>query len=87
MFSINFAGLYPCRNEDGEKEAKPDDDETETKPSAPTGGSDKQVDDDDVKLVVAQTGCTEEKAREALKAENGDLINASELERKVTRCI
>lgn len=31
-----------------------------------------------MKLVVAQTGCTEEKAREALKEEKGDLINASE---------
>jgi nascent polypeptide-associated complex subunit alpha len=48
----------------------------EAKPSASTG--DAKVDDDDVKLVVAQTGCSEEKAREALKAENGDLINASE---------
>jgi hypothetical protein len=28
--------------------------------------------------VVAQTGCTEEKAREALEAQKGDLINASE---------
>jgi nascent polypeptide-associated complex subunit alpha len=46
----------------------------ESKPAA-TGGA---VSDDDVKLVVAQTGCTEEKAREALQAENGDLINASE---------
>lgn len=27
---------------------------------------------------MAQTGCTEEKAKEALAAENGDLINASE---------
>lgn len=42
-----------------------------------TGGSGK-VEEEDVKLVVAQTGCTPEKAREALEAENGDLINASE---------
>lgn len=27
---------------------------------------------------MAQTGCTEEKAKEALTQENGDLINASE---------
>ncbi|EIW71348.1 hypothetical protein TREMEDRAFT_28397 [Tremella mesenterica DSM 1558] len=40
--------------------------------------SDVKVDEDDVSLVVAQTGCTPEKAREALKAEGGDLINASE---------
>jgi len=46
----------------------------EKKPAA-AGGA---VQDEDVKLVVAQTGCTEEAAREALKAENGDLINASE---------
>lgn len=39
-----------------------------------------KVEEDDVKLVVAQTGCSEEKARDALKAENGDLINASESE-------
>lgn len=69
------------RNESGDKDTpKPADGETETeaeaKPAA-TAGSDVKVDDDDVKLVVAQTGCTEEKAREALKAENGDLINAS----------
>lgn len=42
-----------------------------------TGGSGK-VEEEDVKLVVAQTGCTPEKAREALEAEKGDLINASE---------
>ncbi|EKC99365.1 gal4 DNA-binding enhancer protein 2 [Trichosporon asahii var. asahii CBS 8904] len=35
-----------------------------------------KVGEDDVKLVMAQTGCTEEKAKEALAAENGDLINA-----------
>ncbi|GFZ49873.1 Nascent polypeptide-associated complex subunit alpha [Saitozyma sp. JCM 24511] len=44
------------------------------KPAA-TGG-DVTVSEDDVKLVMAQTDCSEEKAREALKAENGDLINA-----------
>ncbi|KAL7419311.1 hypothetical protein Q5752_006149 [Cryptotrichosporon argae] len=43
--------------------------------SAAAGGSG----DEDVKLVVAQTGCTEDAAREALKAENGDLINATVL--------
>lgn len=46
------------------------------KPAAAAGSG--KVEDEDVKLVVAQTGCTEEKAREALTAENGDLINASE---------
>ncbi|RSH81008.1 GAL4 enhancer protein [Apiotrichum porosum] len=44
------------------------------KPAAAAGSG--KVEDEDVKLVVAQTGCTEEKAREALTAENGDLINA-----------
>lgn len=53
--------------------------EAETKPAASTDGADVKVEEDDVKLVVAQTGCTEEKAREALKEEKGDLINASEL--------
>jgi hypothetical protein len=43
-----------------------------------SGGGDGKVDEEDVKLVVAQTGCSEEKAREALKEEKGDLINASE---------
>lgn len=42
-----------------------------------SSGGDGKVEEDDVKLVVAQTGCTEEKAREALKEEKGDLINAS----------
>ncbi|KAK4689875.1 nascent polypeptide-associated complex subunit alpha, partial [Tremellales sp. Uapishka_1] len=51
---------------------------TDEKPAAKATGSDAKVDDEDVKLVVAQTGCTEEKAREALKEEKGDLINASE---------
>jgi hypothetical protein len=50
------------------------------KPAA-TGG-DVTVSEDDVKLVMAQTDCSEEKAREALKAENGDLINASESARR-----
>jgi NACalpha-BTF3-like transcription factor len=49
--------------------------ESGEKKAAATGGA---VEDEDVKLVVAQTGCTEEAAKEALKAENGDLINASE---------
>ena len=49
---------------------------SEEKPKASSGG-DGKVEEDDVKLVVAQTGCTEEKAREALKEEKGDLINAS----------
>lgn len=48
------------------------------KPKAAATGESAGVSEDDVKLVVAQTGCTEEKAREALKEENGDLINASE---------
>ncbi len=56
-----------------------EDSSAETKPAAPSGdkGGDVKIDDDDVKLIVAQTGCTEEKAREALKEEKGDLINAS----------
>ncbi|ORY34575.1 NAC domain-domain-containing protein [Naematelia encephala] len=54
--------------------APPADPDANATPSA--GGADVKIDDDDVKLIVAQTGCTEEKAREALKAENGDLINA-----------
>lgn len=37
--------------------------------------------------MVAQTGCTEEKAREALKAENGDLINASESARRAHNAV
>lgn len=49
---------------------------SDDKPKASGDGA--KVEEDDVKLVVAQTGCTEEKAREALKEENGDLINASE---------
>ncbi|OCF73372.1 nascent polypeptide-associated complex subunit alpha [Kwoniella mangroviensis CBS 8886] len=51
-----------------------------TTTTAPTTGEDGDVkiSDEDVNLVVAQTGCTEEKAKEALKAEKGDLINASE---------
>ncbi len=66
-------------NESGDKiESKTDDTEIAAKPTPATDGADVKVDDDDVKLVVAQTGCTEEKAREALKAEKGDLINASE---------
>ena len=56
--------------------------DAETKPTPSAGGADVKVEEDDVKLVVAQTGCTEEKAREALKAENGDLINASESARR-----
>lgn len=51
--------------------------EDSEKKATGTGGSGK-VEDEDVKLVVAQTGCTEEAARSALEAENGDLINASE---------
>ena len=61
--------------EGGDKDGETDVN-AKTTPSA--GGADIKVEEDDVKLVVAQTGCTEEKAREALKAENGDLINASE---------
>lgn len=34
---------------------------------------------------MAQTGCTEEKAKEALAAENGDLINASECQERPCR--
>lgn len=50
--------------------------EKESKPAA--SGEKVDVSEEDVNLIVAQTGCTEEKAREALAAENGDLINASE---------
>ncbi len=39
---------------------------------------DVKIDDKDVKLLREQTGCSEEKAIEALKANDGDLINASE---------
>ncbi|KAK1923386.1 NAC domain-containing protein [Papiliotrema laurentii] len=59
--------------EGGDKDGETDVN-AKTTPSA--GGADIKVEEDDVKLVVAQTGCTGEKAREALKAENGDLINA-----------
>lgn len=52
--------------------------ELEGSDEKPKASGDGKVEEDDVKLVVAQTGCTEEKAREALKEENGDLINASE---------
>lgn len=45
----------------------------ESKPKVAAG----EVDEDEVKLVVAQTGCTEDEARTALKEESGDLINAS----------
>jgi len=37
---------------------------------------DVKLDEDEVKLIVAQTEVSEEKARAALKAANGDLINA-----------
>jgi hypothetical protein len=47
-------------------------------PKAKAPAGDFKIDEEDVKLVVAQTGCTEEKAREALEAQKGDLINASE---------
>lgn len=67
--------LYPRRAPELVSEDKPAE-----KPAA-TGG-DVTVSEDDVKLVMAQTDCSEEKAREALKAENGDLINASESARR-----
>ncbi|WVW87099.1 hypothetical protein I302_109156 [Kwoniella bestiolae CBS 10118] len=47
-------------------------------PAPADGDADVKISEEDVNLVVAQTGCTEEKAKEALKAEKGDLINASE---------
>ncbi|WVQ84794.1 nascent polypeptide-associated complex subunit alpha [Cryptococcus sp. DSM 104549] len=37
-----------------------------------------KVNDEEVQLIVAQTGVSEDKAREALISEKGDLINASE---------
>ncbi|WWD20435.1 nascent polypeptide-associated complex subunit alpha [Kwoniella shandongensis] len=46
------------------------------KPATAESGSDVKISEEDVNLVVAQTGVSEDKAREALKAENGDLINA-----------
>lgn len=42
------------------------------------GGKDEGFGEDEVNLVVAQTGKSEAEARAALKAENGDLVNASE---------
>ncbi|KAK8849804.1 nascent polypeptide-associated complex subunit alpha [Kwoniella newhampshirensis] len=51
-------------------------DGTDKPAASTTDGSDVKISEEDVNLVVAQTGCTEDKAREALKAENGDLINA-----------
>ncbi|WVQ95872.1 nascent polypeptide-associated complex subunit alpha [Kwoniella sp. CBS 9459] len=62
----------PALEESGDKS-----DETPASGAA-AGGEDVKISDEDVNLVVAQTGCTEDKAREALKAEKGDLINASE---------
>ncbi|WWD04426.1 hypothetical protein V865_002495 [Kwoniella europaea PYCC6329] len=61
-----------------EAPALEDTDKPSTTTTAPTTGEDGDVkiSDEDVNLVVAQTGCTEEKAKEALKAEKGDLINA-----------
>ncbi|OCF34406.1 nascent polypeptide-associated complex subunit alpha [Kwoniella heveanensis BCC8398] len=58
----------PALEESGDKPAET---------PAAAGGEDVKISDEDVNLVVAQTGCTEEKAREALKAEKGDLINAN----------
>ncbi|WRT69864.1 uncharacterized protein IL334_006855 [Kwoniella shivajii] len=60
-----------------EAPALEDSDEKPAEKSASTEETgDVKISDDDVNLVVAQTGCTEDKAREALKAEKGDLINA-----------
>nr|XP_018260089.1 nascent polypeptide-associated complex subunit alpha [Kwoniella dejecticola CBS 10117]OBR82247.1 nascent polypeptide-associated complex subunit alpha [Kwoniella dejecticola CBS 10117] len=53
-----------------------DADKPAEKPASTEETGDVKISDEDVNLVVAQTGCTEEKAREALKAEKGDLINA-----------
>ncbi|WWC92633.1 uncharacterized protein L201_007592 [Kwoniella dendrophila CBS 6074] len=47
------------------------------KSSSTEESGDVKITEEDVNLVVAQTGCTEEKARAALKEEKGDLINAS----------
>ena len=68
--------IITCRAPDLEENKDATDVDAKVTPSA--GGADIKVEEEDVKLVVAQTGCSEEKAREALKAENGDLINASE---------
>ena len=35
-----------------------------------------EISEEDVKVVVEQTGCSEEKAKEALKATNGDIAEA-----------
>jgi len=73
-----FFILPPNRAPELEGEDKAEAGDADAKPTPSAGGADVKVEEDDVKLVVAQTGCSEEKAREALKAENGDLINASE---------
>ena len=53
--------------------------ESKDKDAGKADTSNVKIDEDDVQLVIAQTGKSEEEAREALKAEGGDLINASEL--------
>jgi len=45
-----------------------------TKPAE--SGKDVKIDPKDIKLLREQTGCSEEKAVEALKEADGDLINA-----------
>lgn len=35
-----------------------------------------EINDDDIKTVVDQTGCTEEEVREAIESANGDLAEA-----------
>lgn len=67
--------LYLCYDASNTRRA-PELEAGDEKPKA--SGGEGKVEEDDVKLVVAQTGCTEEKAREALREEKGDLINASE---------
>ncbi|WVR07911.1 hypothetical protein IAU60_004954 [Kwoniella sp. DSM 27419] len=61
---------------DGDDAPALEDSDKPAENAASTDSADVTVSDDDVKLVVAQTGCSEEKAKEALKAEKGDLINA-----------
>ena len=72
-----YSGDDPEKAQAGDAEKADGEEDKSAAPAAGDANSDVKVDEDDVKLVVAQTGCTEDKAREALRAENGDLINAS----------
>ncbi|ODN87719.1 nascent polypeptide-associated complex subunit alpha [Cryptococcus wingfieldii CBS 7118] len=52
--------------------------EGSTDAAAPAEPADFKVNEEEIQLIVAQTGADEAKAREAYIAEKGDLINASE---------